>query len=446
MAPSFPADAHKVPSLTARSSASSTVLDAAKVSSTRDGLQDATQPMPRSLPLFEVVGGGGSQGRTAPLTGRSSSSTLETPRTGGGYTARSSGGERGTPRDPQRLPLGARPHGCDAWIRGDRVSPEHTARSAAESSQAWPTTPGGSSRGEGSARSDAFCHNAEEHSARAPAGHGVDTGGHGQVPLYQDLARELEIIRHVVTQENGKLKEHLHRSEQEVAQLREQVDDLGRELVTLQPAAGASPVEAGTAEASSFAAGRALAEGPSLIEWHIRRASEMRAAYRAMGDPSRCECAHIPIPEFPGVDFALMFYPLAAPAAVAAAAGAEGVHSWRLALHIAGSGACALDLRVALSIEVVLTAGMENASGPSLGRSCSAVPGSVSEVRGGGRALLRGAWPQNAEKQEVVVICRAEVTPIAPLGNVHRHESVWQPPALATPLSVNSMEPDDGGK
>merc|ERR1719512_52127 len=119
-----------------------------------------------------------------PLTARSSSSNLETPRTGGGFTARSSG-ERGTPRDAQRLALGERPSRESIQLREPEIprlewgsaagapllSPQHTARSAALSSEPWSRTPSSEgdslssrSRFEQSARLDSlsYCCTTEE--------------------------------------------------------------------------------------------------------------------------------------------------------------------------------------------------------------------------------------------------------------------------------------------
>merc|ERR1712216_617427 len=126
---------------------------------------------------------------SAPGTARSGSSSA-TPRTGG-HTARSSDG-KGTPRDCERLPLGARPS------RGLNTPPI-SARSAAGLSSTPSSTQGDpiSSR---SLRGDPYCQDV------SGGLHGVaEVSGNGHLPRpawCNDLSREIEVMRHVILQEN----------------------------------------------------------------------------------------------------------------------------------------------------------------------------------------------------------------------------------------------------
>lgn len=172
-----------------------------------------------------------------PLTARSNSS-LETPRTGGGFTARSAG-ERGTPRDAQRLALGERPRGdvppreaLDALrlegglVGAPLLSPQHTARSVTLSSEPWSRTP--SSQGDSlssrsrfdtqmSARLDSlsYCGAPEELPSNNGASGRPHVGllpdaqchTHGADRYHLDLQKNLEVMRFVIMRENQKLKD-----------------------------------------------------------------------------------------------------------------------------------------------------------------------------------------------------------------------------------------------
>eukprot|EP00929_Paragymnodinium_shiwhaense_P073839 TRINITY_DN37724_c0_g1_i1.p1 TRINITY_DN37724_c0_g1~~TRINITY_DN37724_c0_g1_i1.p1 ORF type:complete len:276 (+),score=23.83 TRINITY_DN37724_c0_g1_i1:58-885(+) len=160
-----------------------------------------------------------SGGGWLPLTARSNGS-FDTPRTaGGGYTARSSGGERGTPRDAQRFPLGERPREYDVprlegWQPQPISSPQHTGRSTIGCySSDWSRTPSSEawtdrSRIESVIGDDAplACQSAQvSHEASKQA--------------YLDLQKSLEVMRFVIMRENQKLRDSMRSSQEELEDL-----------------------------------------------------------------------------------------------------------------------------------------------------------------------------------------------------------------------------------
>eukprot|EP00928_Gymnodinium_smaydae_P082419 TRINITY_DN65762_c0_g1_i1.p1 TRINITY_DN65762_c0_g1~~TRINITY_DN65762_c0_g1_i1.p1 ORF type:complete len:259 (-),score=60.59 TRINITY_DN65762_c0_g1_i1:19-795(-) len=227
-------------------------------------MQDVSQSLPaRPPPSFDGLA------RLA-LSARSNSS-METPRTGG-YTARSSGGERGTPRDPQRLALGERPasssctgaagpppeavlalprppaEGCGAgagaMVAGvggypPILSPQHTGRSTSE----WSRTPPSSSQGDGLSSRDSWAVGGFDDAGASAAGLGA-AQLHAAPPAmvaqpqppqscypsafdpecpkhHHDLSKRLEVMRFVIMRENAKLSENLQRTLDSIAELRD---------------------------------------------------------------------------------------------------------------------------------------------------------------------------------------------------------------------------------
>ncbi|CAK0792292.1 unnamed protein product, partial [Prorocentrum cordatum] len=190
------------------------------------------------------------------LTARSSSSTLETPRTA---TARSLGEkETGTPRDAVRLallderPREPRERGAEQPLAGRgsaAASPKCSARSAGPSTEAaWSTTPPSQCDSPTSARSqrpdsgrggcgadDAAEASAPPQRQRAWTVGGAEGLQHSADPsrFHLDLQKRLEVIRFVTMRENQKLKDA-------VQQVREQIARRGLEL-GCDPHAGRPP-------------------------------------------------------------------------------------------------------------------------------------------------------------------------------------------------------------
>lgn len=156
---------------------------------------------------------------------------------GGGITARSSG-ERGTPRDAQRLALGERRASINGDWTGAGNSPQHTARSMAMSSEAWsdPST----SRGGCLESLRYFQH------LRRPSMDGAlsQAGYQQQVPVspsvsssaHLDMQRHMEIIRHTIVREHAQLREKANHADELLEALKSrpplQADKLTAQLMS----------------------------------------------------------------------------------------------------------------------------------------------------------------------------------------------------------------------
>lgn len=324
---------------------------------------------------------------------------METPRT-------VAGGERGTPRDPQRLALGERPH-VPMLPRVERegggyppiLSPQHTVRSV---SDYWPMTPssdpGLSSR---SLRSELFVPEEggagftqstptfgaayEAPQAAAPLS---DLDG----PMYHlELSKALEVMRFVIMRENQKLREMLQRTHDSIAEL------------SLDPAGLVPPAEA-DALASEALPSRALAgeileasevEPIVPVARGTRRCIEWHAP--ASGMWGWCEQKEVHLFAYPGVTFSLSFYPRVASAEASQAAGSAASYC-KLVLDVSGLGCDGLELHVNLSIEGGASRG--SSSVDRLSVVASAAPDQAEQgepegqvLRGGGRAFCLVPWP-----------------------------------------------------
>mmetsp|Transcript_106612 Transcript_106612/g.299547 ORF Transcript_106612/g.299547 Transcript_106612/m.299547 type:complete len:452 (-) Transcript_106612:105-1460(-) len=426
----------------------------------------AMQPLLKSLSPYSVLGGGSGQvqgscsstgpggggqgcqigqpGRL-PLTARSNSSSLnlnETPRTaGGGYTARSAGGgERGTPRDPQRMALGERRSARDresveaicAGIGGapsvvtgsGALSPQHTARSAALSSEPWSTTPSSKSDALSSrSRSDSLHGYSVPLDDFAPSigQAGLPFGGSRCFPIGDglslrsstfvcppasdldsakysvDLMRNLEVMRFVIMKENSKLKDLLKQLQINVAELRDHALRFQR--------------------------------GGRSIEWLIEDARELCELSRADPDARFCERQSFRLLDHPGVDFTLSFYPIAGAGASAdpaqelppsplatSACLASGNDLCELVLDVVGPTCDGRKLRLGLSIDVEVS---KVCAAGEVGCAKTAAF-TRTMINGAGQARCTKAWPSVASlpnggtqlhghRPATKVFCRLEV-------------------------------------
>lgn len=323
-------------------------------------------PLQRSLPLFDALAGPG----RPPLTSRSgNSSNIETPRTGGGYTARSSGNERGTPRDPQRLALGERPpaRGADFWAAGaPMLSPQHTARSASVSSEQWSSmTPSslGSSRSRSDSGGIAYAYAPEYDPAPR-------TSEHEPHRYQMDLLKSLEVMRFVIMKENYKLKEL-------VSEAQERVSELNDQLGTPEPLPEVLP-----------------APEACRVEWHVHSPDVSNAASNVDGPEACSEVrSSFTLTRFPHTSFALEFYPRAA----SDAADSHPGGSCELALDVHGGRGSRLDLRIGLLLE------MRGEHGEQLQSASS----SQIVLHGDGRTSCVCSWPVCAAVS--LVVCRIDV-------------------------------------
>lgn len=319
----------------------------------------------RSLPLFDALAGPG----RPPLTSRSgNSSNIETPRTGGGYTARSSGNERGTPRDPQRLALGERPpaRGAEYWAAGaPMLSPQLTARSGSMSSEQWssmtPSSLSSRSRSDSGGVAYGYAHEYDP----APR-----TAEHEPHRYQMDLLKSLEVMRFVIMKENYKLKELVSEAQERVAELNDQ-------LGTPEPLPEVLP-----------------APEPCRLEWHVHGPDASSAGSNVDGPEACSEVrSSFTLPRFPQSSFALEFYPRAAPDAADSHPGG----SCELALDVHGTRGSRLDLRIGLRLE------MRGEDG-ELSQSASS---SQIVLHGDGRTSCVCSWPVGAAVP--LVICYIDV-------------------------------------
>jgi len=316
-------------------------------------------PLQRSLPLFDPLA---VPGRAAPLTARSgNSSNIETPRTGGGYTARSSGNERGTPRDPQRLALGERPPLRDGWAAGaPMVSPSDSM-----SSEQWSSmTP--SSQGDGWSSRSRSDSGGAAHGHYAPEYDPPPRSSEQDPQRYQmDLLKSLEVMRFVIMKENYKLKELVTETQQRVSELNDQLGPpapLPRVLPSPEPC---------------------------RVEWRLH-GPDARGAAASLDGPEACSevRSSFALPALPNTSFALEFYPMAEP---------EG--SCELALDVHGLRGAQLDVRIGLRLE------MRGEQGEELPVDGSSSSRAV--LHGDGRASCVCPWPVGTAVP--LVICHIEV-------------------------------------
>lgn len=184
---------------------------------------------------------------SAPPTGRSGSSSA-TSRTGGGNTARSTD-SKGTPRDCERLPLGAWPQkGGSGTVNMEDFSTQPVVQSV-ECLASWCV----------------------------------------------DLSREIEVMRHVIMQENSRLKDQLRVLTEESRGLRDRLES----CLHVGPAAGLN-CEALAAPPGGGAAAPAMQR--RVVEWRIHRVDSLRAAEHGAVD-----CSTFQLPEYPEVDFLMSF-------------------------------------------------------------------------------------------------------------------------------------------
>lgn len=253
-----------------------------------------------------------------PLTARSSSSNnLETPRTGGGLTARS-GGERGTPRDAQRLALGERPSresiqrrssdipcagagsewGCPTVSGAPILSPR--AHSIAYSSEPWSRTP--SSQGDSLSSRSRFDHSARldslSYSAPCEEVHGMGAMSAASVanaqaqahessrPYHLDTQKSLEVIRFVIQKENQKLKDLVQQARDGLSEVEKEFTSMPCRHELCQHLKGTQP-------------------GPRVLEWRLEHiGGQVKALCSAggSGDPLEFKFS-----DGPGLELRLSF-------------------------------------------------------------------------------------------------------------------------------------------
>eukprot|EP00928_Gymnodinium_smaydae_P080725 TRINITY_DN64371_c0_g1_i1.p1 TRINITY_DN64371_c0_g1~~TRINITY_DN64371_c0_g1_i1.p1 ORF type:complete len:371 (+),score=50.57 TRINITY_DN64371_c0_g1_i1:67-1113(+) len=323
---------------------------------------------------------------SAPPTARSSTSSVATPRTGGGTTARSSDG-RGTPREHERLPLGTRPpravmevprlsSGPLQLSATAAYSPLTSARSGVISS---PTSTQGalSSRREG----DAFCYGRQDSNNACPqrtmASYYAEAG----------LSREIEAMRHVIVKENNRLRERIAEGQAAV-----------RALAATLPPPPSETFQEGPVDAVSPMRRR-------VVEWTVRGVNGVAGASEGLRGWHRFE-----IPEMPSVSFTLAF---------------GGNRSWsgssasssscRLELRPSSSKCAMFSARVSLSAHVLEAAAGASARPSGVTSAAGVREGTLAAPLGearslplatGGRAFCQCSWPPGTCTD---VLCRVDI-------------------------------------
>lgn len=364
-----------------------------------------------------------------PQTARSGSSH-GTPRNGT-FTARS-GGEKGTPRDAQRLALGERPRD-EGWSGDPRISPQHTARSAALSSEPW--SAGLSSR-TGSSSWEVGCEDGGQHAGEPhqPRGSSDCVGAE----YHLDLQKSLEVMRFVIMKENQKLKDFIQQTRDAISEMGEQLEEKTDRAITdsaVSAGAAAAGMAADAVDSACHSPKRASSDKCSdacHVEWCIQNVGEVLSQSHSSSD--YCERTKF---RRLGREFELRFYPLASTGNAAtqgdAANAAPARHyeavldAWVAADRVSSSSdAAALsdsDLRVTLSVI------ME--SGPEWEQSevtAEAV------LQGTGHVICRGAWPLSIAGCSAGVpdnvVCRVHVEELCGWGPGRLHlRSSWRPPS-----------------
>jgi len=215
----------------------------------------------------------------------------------------------------------------------------------------------------------------------------VSGNGHLPRPAWcNDLSREIEVMRHVILQENVRLKDQLRELTDESIQLRNR---LGVQIVTgadgrraLVSCSGAPPT-AGEPEvqvagwsmpAAELGSSTSVLDVPwrgqqRVVEWRINGLNGPQAAELRERDRSTFELA-----EYPGVVFSLSFGAQRSRADTGAAgngalsegsAGSCGAAPCRLRLSISGPDASRFCLRVGLEVDELLA--MQQAEAPAQG-------------------------------------------------------------------------------
>mmetsp|Transcript_45560 Transcript_45560/g.90301 ORF Transcript_45560/g.90301 Transcript_45560/m.90301 type:complete len:428 (+) Transcript_45560:105-1388(+) len=385
---------------------------------------------------------------SAPQTARSGSSSGATPRTGGG-TARSSDGKgtarssdgKGTPRDCERLPLGT--------LRSERASGNHSSSAAGSGnnvpqlgltadarigggvSQQAPYTPPVPSSPLTTWRSGAISSPASSQGAASsrslvepcsgaapPLAQGFETQQVVRPAWLNDMSREIEVMRHVIMQENRRLREQIRIGRDEACCLRQ---------ILASESAVAAPCPGGPQ--SSFGLSGCCAAGQRssnalcrkrVVEWRIRGVDGQKGTELAV-----CAKSVFDLPEYPDTSFCFKFgakprgqAPTMSPATCqGTSASSSPCH---LMLRVSGNGCACLCLRIGIVAEADTTE-VATSSAASLPEAQEAVPleekghskagiplgGTLgSLLSGGGRVACPCSWPQ---VPGCTVVCRAQI-------------------------------------
>jgi len=356
-------------------------------------------------------------GSSAPPTARSGSSNSATPRTGGGTTARSSDG-KGTPRDCERLPLGARPRNERSGGHGASDVPRLGLAGQPPQTPPVPSSPLTTWRS-GAASSPASSQGALSSRSRADSlsqdifptvHHGpMVQGPYSARGLrnHNDLSREIDAVRRTIQQENRLLQINLTQISEEAGRVRTACAN----AAAASAAATAAPAGTGSAAAEpppfalrgycpSAASSLPAPRRSRVLEWRIAGVDGRQGAEHGL-----CSESSFELPEYPEVVFALRFG-AGRSAASGCSGAAPGCWPCQLRLRVSGSGCANIELCIGLSAELVESEGADldgmlpSGAGALLGRAEGVL------LSGGGRVACPCAWPQVAG---AAVLCSLRV-------------------------------------
>lgn len=385
---------------------------------------------------------------SAPQTARSGSSSGATPRTGGG-TARSSDG-KGTPRDCERLPLGT--------LRSERAPGNHSGSAGGSTndvpqlglsvetrigvgvSQQAPYTPPVPSSPLTTWRSGAVSSPAS--SQGAPSSRSLAEPCSGGMPLdgglsamgleaqqvvrpawLNDMSREIEIMRHVIMQENRRLRDQIQGGRDTANCLRRILANPSPESAAATPCRGgprSSPGLDGCCAAGRLRCGEILCR-KRVVEWRIRGVYGQKGAEIAI-----CAKSVFDLPEYSDVSFCFKFgakrrgqAPTLAPT-TSQGASASSSSPCHLMLRVSGKGCACLCLRIGIVAETEAT-DVAASSAATLQEPQEAVPleeeqpkqaaiplgGTLGSLLNGcGQVACPCSWPQ---APGCTVVCRAQI-------------------------------------
>lgn len=185
------------------------------------------------------------------------------------------------------------------------------------------------------------------------------------VPPHVELQREVDSMQAVYTRERRELEVLARALESEVQGLREQL-----QLLSCPEGDGEGRSE--HKESAGAAADDAAAQWARQVCWRL---DGVRSFPWEAPDPARCSRQEFQLPECPGVDFGLAFFPFGGSSASAEDEGAAAEPQrcrwprWRLALELSGATAEGLRLAVQLSARLEASSPQHASAGSAAGNS-----------------------------------------------------------------------------
>jgi len=237
-----------------------------------------------------------------------------------------------------------------------------------------------------------------------------------------DMSREIEVMRHVIMQENRRLREQIRDGRDEANSLRQILASPSPESEAVTPCRGGprtSPGLSGCCAMGRRRNGEVLCR-KRVVEWRINGVDGQKGTELAV-----CAKSIFDLPEYPDVSFCFKFgaksrgqAPTMAPAACQGASASSS--PCQLLLRVSGNGCACLCLRIGIVAEAEASE-LAASSAATLPEAEEAVPleekgsnqaaiplgGTLgSLLNGGGRVACPCSWPQ---APGCTVVCRAQI-------------------------------------